>query len=888
MSNSPWTICMLGRLGAIRGDVSLYRFRTRQTGGVLAYLAYFMDRPHPREVLMELFWPEADLDSARNRLNIVLSSIRQTLSTESSEPVFLSDHHQVRFNPALFTTDVSLFEKEIQQALQTPLTEESAKNLQAALDLYQGPLLPGHYDSWIPAEQVRLSTRFTEAVQVLSTYLAGSGRSAEAQTLIQTANTRGVSVEFTLPAPRLEPTRWRDTTPLASTLFIGREKERKDTCDALYAGARLVTLLGEGGIGKTRLSREIAKTCREPFQGRICFVSLSGISDTDALHVTILEALRRAGAFETPPPGTPEECLVELLSAAPTLLILDNFEQLPMEASDVITTLLERAPPLQCVVTSRRTLRLSLERIIRLPPLALPGQDMTADSLSACEAVQLFMERAQLFPDKVAPLSEIGELCRLLEGIPLAIELAAARSSVLSPGRMSAEIVRRREWLYATRIDIPERHSSLWASMEWSISLLEPAEKELLAKLAIFQGGWTVDAAQEICELSLSPLLDSLQKLIESSLVYSTTGTDGERRFSMLESLREFAGGDSTPGSDLQERHERFYTKFAEEAALALRGPEEGLWLNRLEEEAGNFNAIFAREGGNKLAVALHRYWLIRGYAQQGLALVEKRMSQTPASSEPAWYADAANAAGVLAWTLGRSKVATDWFHTSLELLRQQDRPAQVARALNNLAIISAQQDEVEAATGYFEESLTIYRQVGDYEHEATVLANLSGLFLYQKQLPRARALMEESLAVQRTSGEPFRVASGLHTLAQIVCAQGEYRQAAKLMSESLQIRSQLGDRSLLELTLLGIGNIICELEDSDVLQEQLTRLLHAKLGSNQLSKADSEEITLLHKRLEANLGIERYILACQAGALLSTDRVIVIAQDILRQAGGD
>ncbi|MGC4044414.1 MAG: tetratricopeptide repeat protein [Armatimonas sp.] len=888
MSNPPWTICMLGRLVAIRGDVSLYRFRTRQTGGVLAYLAYFMDRPHPREVLMDLFWPEADIDSARNRLNIVLSSIRQTLSTEGNEPVFISDHHQIRFNPALFTTDVNLFESRIQEALQSPLNQESAKNLLAAINLYQGPLLPGHYDPWIPAEQARLSTRFAEAVQVLSTYLVQQGRSSEARALLQTANTRGVELELTLPESRPESPRWRDMAPLASTRFIGRETERTEVCDALFSGARLVTLLGEGGIGKTRLSREIASACREFFRGRVCFVSLVGISDASALPVTILESLRRAGAFETPPSGTPQEALATLLATAPTLLILDNFEQLPMEAAEVVTTLLEAVPTLQCLVTSRRTLRLSVERLVRLPPLSLPPQDMAAQDLSGCEAVQLFMERAQLFPDKAAPLSEIGELCRLLEGIPLAIELAAARSSVLSPGRMCTEIVRRREWLYATRIDIPERHSSLWASMEWSISLLEPAEKELLAKLSVFQGGWSVDAAQAVCEIPLSPLIDSLQKLIESSLVYSTTGADGERRFSMLESLREYAAGDTNLSADLLERHERFYTTFAENAAQGLRGSDEGLWLNRLEDEAGNFNAIFARDGGNQLAVALHRYWLIRGYAAQGLTLLEKRLNQASASSAPAWQADATNAAGVLAWSLGRPKDATSWFYTSLQLLRQQDRPAQVARALNNLAIISAQQDELEAATGYFEESLGTYRQIGDYEHEATVLSNLSGLLLHQKEFTRARSLLEESLAVQRASGEPFRVASGLHTLAQIVCAQGEYRHAARLMSESLYIRTQLGDRSTLEITLLAIGNIVCELENAEDLQEQLTRLLHANLGPSQLSKADLEELTLLHKRLETNLGIERYILACQAGALLTAERVITLAQNILQQAGGD
>ncbi len=614
---------LLGGLSVRQGDRVITRFRMQKIGGLLAYLAYYADRPHPREMLIELLWPECDLDAGRNRLSMSLSSLRNQLEPPGvpAGTVIQADQISVQLNPAAITTGVADFEAARRAAAQAGSAAERVQALTRAAELYRGPLLPGHYEEWALSEQQRLAEA---SLQVLRELAADLERLGDLPRALETARaavsadplreeshrelmrlcaaagepeaalrqyrelerilagelgsspapaTRLISQQIALgrgdeQAERARaqqggrravkhkaPAGVRDARlthpppppPLASRLplqlnrFFGRHAELERLTEMLAPGEpsaggdgaseqvgpvpqhrtphtenRLVTLTGPGGTGKTRLALEATGRLVEAFQGAVWFVPLGEVSDARRLPDAILEALRISRAAST----ESLDQAIAALSQRPTLQVLDNLEHLlDGGAAALVQDLLQQAPGLAVLSTSRQSLDLPGERESPVAPLPVPsiGEGLEPAALAGNESVQLFVDRAQAVrPDFQVTrrnAAAIAELCDRLEGIPLAIELAAARSQVLTPARMLSQILpspargregggvaRRLDLLIGRRRGVAERHRTLRAALDWSYHLLSPELRHFFARLSVFRGGWTLEAAEAIAD----------------------------------------------------------------------------------------------------------------------------------------------------------------------------------------------------------------------------------------------------------------------------------------------------------------------------------------------------------------------------------------------------
>lgn len=616
------------------------------------------------------------------------------------------------------------------------------------------------------------------------------------------------------PPPRADGEFGR-TLPLQFTRFFGREKELAELEELLLAApTRLVTMTGPGGTGKSRLALELASRVLEQFGGAVWFVPLADLSDPRRIVDAALEALRlpRSGSVD------PLEQVVEALSRQPSLLVLDNFEHLVADGAPFVRTLLERVPSLTCLVTSRQRLDLSGEREFAVPPLQTPAGIEPPQQLSACESVQLFIDRAQAVkPDfqvtnQNAPA--LAELCSRLEGIPLAIELAAARAQVLAPAQMLRQLDRRFEFLVSRKRDGAERHQTLHAAIEWSYRLLAPELQRFFARLSVFRGGWSLEAAETVCAEPLP--LDYLAQLRECSLVLSEEDGD-ELRFRMLETLREFGQEwleASSEAPALRRQHADFFTTLVEEAEPDLQhGPQQGEWLRRLEREHDNLRAVLgwlAAQGqgemGLRLGGALWKFWEVRGHWTEGRELLASLLREAKAGT--AARARVLHGAGWLALRQGDTGAMRALFEERLTIHRELGDKEEIAGSLNSLGLAASYQGEYEAARAFYEESLAIKRELGDKSGTAWVLNNLGIAAWDQGEWAAAQALYEESLAIQRDLDNKHGTASLLDNLGILAHDQADFGTARARHEESLVIRRELGDRRGIATSLHNLGDV--------------------------------------------------------------------------------
>jgi hypothetical protein len=499
------TSCRIELLGGLRvrlADKIIARFSTQKSAALLAYLAFYRHQTHPREVLLEMLWPESDPHAGRARLSTALWSLRRQLEPPDtpSGSVLQATHFAIGLNPAVVTTDVAEFLAAFRRAARATNGSERLRWLRQAAQLYQGELLPGCYEEWVLAEQRRMADLYEQVEHVL--------RAADLKTGTLVA---GLA---TLPKSDASPTSAASASlPATFTRFFGREEELArlqewlSPLTALSLRPRLVTLTGAGGTGKTRLSLEAARRLAEVYQEAVWWVSLADLRDPGLIGSSLVEALplSRSGTIE------PLEQVIAFLKArqgAPSLLVLDNFEQLVEEGAQIVQTLLEQAPGLTCLVTSRRLLTLAAEHELALLPLPVPQGGEPLERLSLNESVKLFMDRAQQirtdFQVTHKNAAAVAELCGKLEGIPLALELAAARIRVMTPGQMLSLMQQRFDLLVSRKQDAIERHQSLQAAVEWSYQLLSPELRDFFAQLSVFRGGWTLEAAEVVCEEPLA------------------------------------------------------------------------------------------------------------------------------------------------------------------------------------------------------------------------------------------------------------------------------------------------------------------------------------------------------------------------------------------------
>ena len=608
--------------------------------------------------------------------------------------------------------------------------------------------------------------------------------------------------------------------PAPPTPLIGREQEVARLCEILQrADVRLLTLTGSGGVGKTRLALQVAIDLETDFVDGVYFVSLAAVRDSQFVFPTIAQSLGISQSGETSPL---DRLKIHLFGQQ--LLVLDNFEQV-LPAAPHLAELLAACPELKVLVTSRSLLRLAGEHEFAVLPLPIPNVQsfISAKSLLQFESVRLFLSRAQaLKPELELDESNalaIAQICARLDGLPLALELAAARIKLLPPQAMQVWLEQSLELLTSGARDAPERHQSLRNAIQWSYGLLDEKEKQLFWRLSVFIGGCTLEAAIAIGDRPGIEALSRIESLVTKSLLHS----DGSR-LHMLETIREFAREQletSGEAKETQRVHSQFYLQLAETAESQLNGPEQGTWLARLTSDHGNLRAalrftldIGDAETAIRLGGALWRFWFWRGHLREGRdCLGQALMISQGIESSP--RAKALACAGFLASNQGDFGLAKDLCEQSLQLAgRLNDQPSQ-AIALMGLGHAATWSRDSALARTMFEQSLAIYRALNDDWGTATTLTYLGNITFFAAEHDAARVLLEESLILFREIGHTWGIAVALYSLGLALLSQHDnYPMARAHLQEALEILEGLGDLRGLIRVSVGLGRFALDKHD--------------------------------------------------------------------------
>ncbi len=624
----------------------------------------------------------------------------------------------------------------------------------------------------------------------------------------------------------------RHNLPLHLTSFIGREKEMAEV-KHLLAGTRLLTLTGPGGTGKTRLSLHVAADLIEMFPDGVWLVELAPLSDPALVPQTLTSTLGVREESGRPIAAT----LTDYLRAKHLLLILDNCEHLIDACAQLADVLLHACPDLRVLASSREALGIAGETAFRVPSLSLPPpQSRIADlhSLNQYEAVRLFIDRASAvrpgFQMTEANAPAIAQICHRLDGVPLAIELAAARVRAMTPEQITARLDDRFRLLTGgSRTALP-RQQTLRALIDWSWDLLSPPERTLLRRLAVFWDGWTLDAAEAVCAdaegqevISPNEVLDWLARLVDKSLVVADE-QDGEARYRLLETIRQYARdklleAGSTEAERVRGRHLNFFLRLAAEAEPEVRRADQLSWLARLETEHGNLRAALKWalgsrdiERGLRLAAALSRFWYLRGHWKEGREWLEQMLLETAreaASSQAAlWRSARAKALYGAAWLMDESGRDIPLYEESLSLCRELGDKWGTAFSLRGLGATTAYRGNPEQGEPLLEESLTLFKELGDPWGMAVVLFSLAWVASNRDDNQTAQAMWDESLSLFRQVGDRWGIAVVLGGLGYIARLQGHYQKAAALSEESLTLFRELGDKAGVAVSLSRLGNV--------------------------------------------------------------------------------
>lgn len=724
----------------------------------------------------------------------------------------------------------------------------------------------------------------------------------------------------------------RSNLPTPVTSLIGREWQIAAVCALMrQADIRLLTLTGPAGVGKTRLGVQVAQRLFDDFDGGVLFVALAPVRDPALVPLSIAQVL---GLKETATRPVIEQIKDELHGRR-VLLALDNFEHV-LSAAPAIADLLGSAPALKVIVTSRAVLRLSGEHEFRVPPLELPAQALSPTDWEQYSAVRLFVERARAVRQDFVPAGEqigqVVEICRCLDGLPLAIELAAARIKVLSPRDLLLRLERRLDLLTGGPRDLPRHQQTLRGTIEWSYGLLNEAEQRLFVRLGVFGGGCTLQAAEAVCGEDHQPgVLDLLASLVDQSMVRQMTSAAGESRFAMLETLGEYALErlEASGEADLvRRRHLAYYVTFVESAQPKLMTAEFQVWADRLEAEHGNIRAALRWalgdesqnvEMGARLAGALWTFWYLRGYLSEGRRWLERAVEQLGTSGPT--RARALCAAGAMAWQQGDYAVARPRLEESVALWRTVgalDKPG-LAEALHLLGHVVFDQRDYVAARAHYEDSMALYREIedtaqyqtlvgdvgmvayhlGDYataqsrfeeslaywrtqgnqDAASDVLIRLGDLARLAGDARRALALYEESLSYSRAGNIKLGIASGQHKLGHVAQRQRDYARSASLFTSSLTLQRELGNKQGIAECLSGLAGLAAAMEEP-VRAAKLFGAAEALLDAigAPLAPADRADWERDEAAVRAQLGPEAFMAARAVGRAMPLDQAIAKA----------
>ncbi len=680
--------------------------------------------------------------------------------------------------------------------------------------------------------------------------------------------------------------------PQQLTSFIGRQREIEEV-KRLLTTTRLLTLTGAGGCGKTRLALEVAVGLLEAYPDGVWLVELAALSDPALVPQAVASVL---GVAEEPGRSL-TQTLAETLKAKSLLLVLDNCEHLVAACATLAAALLRAGPNLRILATSREPLGVAGETPWRVPSLGLPDPQRLPpiETLTDCEAVRLFHERATTILPTFALTHQnapsVAQVCRRLDGIPLAIELAAARVRALPVEQIARRLDDRFRLLTGGSRTGLAHHQTLQAAMDWSYDLLTEAERSLLRRLAVFAGGWSLEAAEAVCSddfelpgsASLDPthsppnlgsappqppnlggrstgqgslgshhnwraegasiliesrqVLDLLTSLVDKSLVLYEEQS-GTARYRLLETVRQYGQERLRASSEfepLRTRHQQFFLQLAEEAEPNLRGPDQKVWYDSLETEHENLREAWAwdreetqgAEASLRIASALWRFWYMRGYLSEGR---ERLAAQgTGEGLSAAVRARALHAAGTLAVAQGDYAAAQPLLEESVQLREELGDKAGQAQSLMNLGAIARYRGDLETARTRMEESLALRRDIGDRHGIADALVWLGTIAYDQGDFVEANAKLEEGLTVYRALGSKANIGTALSHLGAVADKQQDYKRARALYEESLAISRELGDKSGIAATLNNLGNTTYKQGEFAVAQRHLCESLTIK-----------------------------------------------------------
>lgn len=615
--------------------------------------------------------------------------------------------------------------------------------------------------------------------------------------------------------------------PVQLTSFIGREEEIEKV-KVLLKNTHLLTLTGPGGAGKTRLSLQVGADIIDEFANGVWFVELAPLTDPVQLQQEILKEL----GIKEETKKTLEETLIAYLKDKELLIILDNCEHL-IEACAVLTEkLLKACPKLKIIATSREAMNCIGEQTHSILSMETPNlsEEISAEQITQYESVRLFIERALSVNPKFRVNSEnapsLAGICSRLDGIPLAIELAAARIKVLTLEKIHERLSNRFGLLTGGKRTALPRQQTLKALIDWSYDLLSEREKILWARLSVFNDGWTLETAEEICSddiLKKDEVFDLLNLLVEKSILIFD---EENERYGILETLKSYGEEklkETNETNDIFLKYLYYYNELSELAELKLAGTQAQFWLDKLDTEHGNLQSAIVwavKQGhyneGMRLAGTLGMFWDIRGYFSIGRRLLESMLANTNGVSKP-FIAKAFSQAGTLAKNQGDYQQALKFYEKSLALhLELKDKDG-IASSLNNLGIVEYEQGNYEEARKLCEEHLKYMRETGDKDSVANSLNGLGNMAYDQGDYEQARKFHEESLELREELGNKRGIASSLNNLANVLNNQGDYEKAEKLYEKSLAIKRELGDKRGIATTLHNFGAITSCKEDYDL-----------------------------------------------------------------------